>query len=78
MNKESEEKMREKDIMLRQKTEEVEALQLNNSRLVKRIDSLVEDTKKSTIVFFSINRFKRMKMDPLLSILYCTAGKRTS
>lgn len=44
-----EEKLREKEILLRQKSEEIEALQLNNSRLVKRIDALIEESKKSKV-----------------------------
>jgi hypothetical protein len=44
--KDLEEKIREKDIEIKQKREELESVTFTNSKLTKRIESLVEDVNK--------------------------------
>lgn len=44
--KEIEDKLREKDIEIQQKREEIESLTFTNSRLAKRVESLIEDVNK--------------------------------
>lgn len=46
LKKESEEKIRDKEIEIRQKIEKIESLEFNNSRLTKRVESLMEEVNK--------------------------------
>jgi hypothetical protein len=46
-----EEKVREKEIELKLKSEEIESLQFNNVRLSKRIESLVNEYNEKSLFY---------------------------
>ncbi len=59
LKKENEEKIRDKEIEIRQKIEKIESLEFNNSRLTKRVESLMEEVKQKVIMKIMYLRIKK-------------------
>jgi hypothetical protein len=48
-----EEKLREREIELKLKCEEIESLQFNNARLSKRIESVIEEYNHKSLIYLT-------------------------